>query len=85
MFLTRDLIYFVDLSYAMPLGARIIGALSGRSHKLEGPYSLGKYSLPLNVISFIFLLFASITFNFPTCASIDYIHHLSDTTNFCIN
>ena len=32
---------------------------------LEGPYKLGKFSLPLNIIGFLFLLFASITFNFP--------------------
>ncbi|KAI5121316.1 hypothetical protein M0805_003783 [Coniferiporia weirii] len=53
------------LSYAMPLAVRILGRFTGDYKELEGPYKLGRYSLALNVIGLIFLLFASITFNFP--------------------
>ena len=56
---------FLDLSYAMPLGVRIIGKITGHHKNLEGPYKLGKYSILVNAIGLIFLLFASITFNFP--------------------
>ena len=55
----------IDLSYAMPLGARILSKLTGDYKELNGPYRLGKYGLTLNIIGFVFLLFASITFNFP--------------------
>ena len=55
-----------DLSYAMPLAARILSALTQNSPPpLLGPYTLGRYSLPLNAVGLIFLLFLSITFNFP--------------------
>jgi choline transport protein len=55
----------------MPLLARIIAYLSGGKHRLEGPYSLGRLSLPLNIIGFLFLVFASITFNLPTVSPVD--------------
>ncbi|MCJ1437305.1 hypothetical protein MMC27_006691 [Xylographa pallens] len=54
------------LSYAMPLLVRILARLSGHAKVLQGPYTLGKYGIVLNVVGFVFLLFASITFNFPT-------------------
>jgi choline transport protein len=54
------------LSYAMPLLVRILARLSGHAKVLEGPYTLGKYGVVLNIVGFVFLLFASITFNFPT-------------------
>jgi choline transport protein len=38
----------------------------GSRHHLEGPYGLGKYGLALNIIGFLYLIFAVITFNFPT-------------------
>ncbi|KAF2733790.1 GABA permease [Polyplosphaeria fusca] len=53
------------LSYAMPLLSRILAHVSGKKHRLEGPYSLGRYGLTLNIIGFIFLTFCCITFNFP--------------------
>ncbi|KAI9837738.1 MAG: hypothetical protein M1819_006672 [Sarea resinae] len=54
------------LSYAMPLFVRILARLTGHHKVLQGPYKLGEYGLYLNLIGFIFLLFAAITFNFPT-------------------
>jgi amino acid transporter len=59
------------LSYAMPMLARILAYVTGKKHHLEGPYSLGKYSLALNVIGFLYLTFFSITFNFPTISPVD--------------
>ena len=67
----RVLIFNADLSYAMPLLARIIARFTGHAHVLEGPYSLGKWGVTLNVIGFVFLLFTSITFNFPTVNPVD--------------
>ena len=49
----------------MPLIARILARLVGQRAQLEGPYSLGRYSLVLNIIGFLFLTFTCITFNFP--------------------
>ena len=60
-----------DLSYAMPLFARILAHLTGKKHRLEGPYSLGRWGLPLNIIGFLFLTFCCITFNFPTVNPVD--------------
>ncbi|KAF2803345.1 GABA permease [Mytilinidion resinicola] len=54
------------LSYAMPLLARILSYLNKSHTTLEGPYSLGRLSLPLNVVGFLFLMFCVITFNFPS-------------------
>lgn len=56
----------VDLSYAMPLGVRILGRIHARKNELDGPYSLGRYGLLLNVIGFLFLVFAGVVFNSPT-------------------
>lgn len=50
----------------MPLLVRIIAHFTGHAKTLPGPYTLGKYSLPLNFIGLTFLIFTSITFNFPT-------------------
>ena len=33
---------------------------------IPGPYTLGKYSVWLNIVGLLFLVFTSITFNFPT-------------------
>ena len=57
----------------MPLGARLFGMLSGHHKELHGPYELGKWGFVLNAIGFAFLVFASITFNFPTG-----VFHFSD-------
>ncbi len=56
----------VDLSYAMPLLVRILARFTGHAKVLPGPYTLGKWGVVLNIIGFVFLLFTSITFNFPT-------------------
>ncbi|KAK5002776.1 hypothetical protein LTR16_007012 [Cryomyces antarcticus] len=57
---------FTDVSYAMPLLARILSRIAGNRTDLDGPYSLGRWGLVMNVIGFVFLVFAAITFNFPT-------------------
>ncbi|KAJ5634654.1 hypothetical protein N7528_002496 [Penicillium herquei] len=60
------------LSYAMALGSRLLGYFSGHVTKMEGPYAFsGPVSITLNVIGLLFLLFASITFNFPSTYPID--------------
>jgi len=59
------------LSYAMPLLARILAHITGKRHRLEGPYSLGRYGLALNIIGFLFLTFCCITFNFPSLKPVD--------------
>lgn len=56
-----------DLSYAMALTSRLIGYFSGHVTKLDGPYSFSvPVSIGLNCLGLLFLLFASITFNFPS-------------------
>jgi choline transport protein len=60
-----------DLSYAMPLLARILAHVTGRKLRLEGPYSLGRYGLPLNIIGLFFLTFFCITFNFPSVSPVN--------------
>jgi choline transport protein len=66
------------LSYAMPLLARILPRMTGHAKVLNGPYTLGKYGFYMNVAGFIFLLFAAITFNFPTLSPVD-----SENMNYC--
>ena len=34
-------------------------------------YSLGRLSIPLNVLGLVFLIFTSITFNFPTLSPVN--------------
>jgi hypothetical protein len=50
----------------MPLFARILSYLNSTHTQLEGPYSLGRASLPSNTIGSLFLMFCVITFNFPS-------------------
>lgn len=50
----------------MPLLARIISSCTGNHKEIGGLWNLGKFSLPLNCIGLVYLLFTSITFNFPT-------------------
>lgn len=61
------LTYSTDLSYAMALLSRLLGYYTGHVTKLDGPYSFSvPVSIALNVIGLLFLLFAAITFNFPS-------------------
>lgn len=53
------------VSYAIPLFARLLARFTGHARVLPGPYSLGRYGIWLNLVGFLFLAFASITFNFP--------------------
>lgn len=50
----------------MPLTARIIAYSTNHVKVIPGPYTLGRYSVWLNILGLIFLVFTSITFNFPT-------------------
>ncbi|KAK4966989.1 hypothetical protein LTR66_012008 [Elasticomyces elasticus] len=59
------------VSYAMPLLVRVLARVQRKKTRLDGPYSLGRYGLALNVIGLLFLLFTSITFNFPTLSPVD--------------
>ncbi|KAJ5683436.1 hypothetical protein N7462_006601 [Penicillium macrosclerotiorum] len=55
------------LSYAMALLSRVMGYFTGHVVKLDGPYSFSPLvSISLNIVGLFFLLFASITFNFPS-------------------
>lgn len=62
----NELTVLLDLSYAMPLLSRIIAYFSGHLRVIPGPYTLGRFSVWLNVLGLLFLVFTSITFNFPT-------------------
>ena len=59
------------LSYAMPLLARILSWFTGDAKVLSGPFNLGRYGMMINAIGLVFLVFTSITFNFPTLAPVD--------------
>ncbi|KAJ5132384.1 hypothetical protein N7448_006542 [Penicillium atrosanguineum] len=61
------------LSYAMALAARLIGYYTGHVTKLTGPYAFSTpVSIGLNIVGLTFLLFASITFNFPSTAPVNH-------------
>ena len=59
------------LSYAMPLLARVVSWLMGDAKVLPGPYNLGRYGIWMNIAGLVFLVFTSITFNFPTLSPVD--------------
>ena len=59
------------LSYAMPLLARTLSWFTGDAKVLSGPYNLGRYGIMMNAVGLAFLVFTSITFNFPTLAPVD--------------
>jgi len=59
------------LSYAMPLLARVISWFTGDAKVLPGPYNLGRYGIWMNLLGLLFLVFTSITFNFPTLSPVD--------------
>ncbi|KAI7113579.1 putative GABA permease [Hortaea werneckii] len=55
------------VSYAMPLLARLLSLFtSDKAWRINGLYDLGRWSVPLNVLGLLYLVFTSITFNFPT-------------------
>ncbi|PYH87547.1 GABA permease [Aspergillus ellipticus CBS 707.79] len=55
------------LSYAMALASRLLGYITNHRKTLTGPFALSPtMSITMNVLGLLFLLFASITFNFPT-------------------
>lgn len=50
----------------MALGSRLLGYVTNHRRTLTGPFALPtSMSISLNVLGLLFLLFASITFNFP--------------------
>ena len=65
------LTWLPDLSYAMLLLVRIIAYFSGQMRVIPGPYSLGRYSIWLNILGLLFLALTSITFNLPTVNPVD--------------
>lgn len=57
----------------MALGARLIGYFTGHVTKLTGPYAFSTpVSIGLNIVGLTFLLFASVTFNFPSTAPVNH-------------
>ncbi|KAI9925518.1 hypothetical protein ASPWEDRAFT_543025 [Aspergillus wentii DTO 134E9] len=55
------------VSYAIALFSRLMGYMTGHKTHLNGPFSLPlPVSIALNLLGLLFLLFAAITFNFPT-------------------
>jgi choline transport protein len=55
------------LSYAMPLLVRLISYFSGTHRQLSGPWAMTPIvSLAVNTVGLTYLLFACITFNFPS-------------------
>lgn len=55
------------LSYAMPLLVRLISYFSGTHRQLSGPWAMSPIlSLITNSVGLAYLLFACITFNFPS-------------------
>ena len=59
------------VSYAIPLFARLLARFTGHAKVLPGPYSMGKYGILVNLVGFLFLTFATITFNFPSISPVD--------------
>ncbi|KAJ4374776.1 hypothetical protein N0V83_001852 [Neocucurbitaria cava] len=54
------------LSYLMPLLSRILAHFSGKKTRLEGPYSLGRWGIVLNIIGFLYLAFVCVIANLPS-------------------
>lgn len=50
----------------MPLLSRILAHFTGKKTRLEGPYSLGRWGIVLNVIGFLYLGFVCVISNFPS-------------------
>jgi choline transport protein len=60
-----------DLSYLMPLFSRILAHFTGKKTRLEGPYSLGRWGIVLNIIGFLYLGFVCIIANLPSVTPVD--------------
>lgn len=58
----------------MLLLVRVIAYFTGRMRVIPGPYTLGRYSVWLNLLGLLFLVFTSITFNFPTVNPVDQVN-----------
>ncbi|KAF2104499.1 GABA permease [Rhizodiscina lignyota] len=58
------------VSYAIPLLARILSRITNSYTHLPGPYSLGRYGLILNIVGFLYLMFAVVIFNLPTLSPV---------------
>lgn len=59
------------LSYAMPLLVRIISYFSGSHRQLTGPWAMRPLvSLTVNIVGLSYLVFACITFNFPSVSPV---------------
>jgi hypothetical protein len=57
----------------MALFSRLVGYFTGHAVKLDGPYAFSTpVSIGLNIMGLLFLLFASITFNFPSTSPVDH-------------
>ncbi|KAL5342817.1 amino acid/polyamine transporter I [Aspergillus crustosus] len=61
------------ISYALPVFARLLGyACNHHTSRFTGPFSLNlPFSLSLNALGLLFLLFAFVTFNFPSTAPVN--------------
>jgi choline transport protein len=55
----------------MPLLSRIVAHFSGKKTRLEGPYSLGRWGIVLNMIGFVYLAFVAVVANFPSVTPVD--------------
>jgi hypothetical protein len=54
------------------LFSRLLGYVTGHQKEMKGPFALPSWiSITLNVLGLLFLLFASITFNFPSYYPVD--------------
>lgn len=55
------------LSYAMPLFVRIASYFNGNYKQMKGPWAMKQHiSIAVNAAGLLYLLFASVTFNFPS-------------------
>lgn len=58
----------------MALISRLLGYFSGHTKALDGPFSLPlPVSIGMNILGTLFLVFTSITFNFPTVYPVTHV------------
>jgi choline transport protein len=55
----------------MPLFSRILAHFTGKKTRLEGPYSLGRWGIVMNIIGFIYLAFICVVANLPSVTPVD--------------